>query len=80
MPTPYRPTSATEGDLFESRNCIDCIFYPSGKCDKITRAMIGGQPRSWVKDENGNGVCTAKKTNRDKRNAKQPKNQTELAL
>ena len=80
MPTPYKPTSATEGDLFESRNCIDCIFYPSGNCDKITRAMLGGQPRSWIKDENGIGVCTAKRTNRDKRNLKQPKNQTRLAL
>lgn len=75
---PYKPSNATEGGFFEHRNCTDCIYYPSGKCDKIARAMIGGQPRSWVRDENGNGICTAKKTTRKKQVKKSPNEQCEL--
>lgn len=78
--TPYRPSSATEGDIFEMRNCTDCIYYPSGKCMKIARAMMGGQPRSWVRDENGNGVCLAKKTSRDRQAKKEPKEQIGMEL
>jgi len=63
----YRPSNGTEGDMFSSRWCADCVkdipdlgVY----CDIIAQAMCldvsdPNYPPEWTHDASGQPCCTA---------------------
>ncbi len=67
MSEPYRPSNATEGDIFMARWCFQCV-----KCepdDKDPCPILGdtlalnlsdkGYPVAWITDEESGPRCTA---------------------
>lgn len=71
-PRKYQPSNGTEGVMFTSKFCENCIHEQAmqspdqtGKCCEIfTKTLVHSPsdseyPGEWIYDAEGNGTCTA---------------------
>jgi hypothetical protein len=73
---PYMPSNGTEGDLFMAQWCSTCVKQDT--CMRVDRAMIGDQPRDWVRDDNGAPTCRAHSSTKRERAAPRCKSTGDL--